>query len=377
MSIANWLTAASVVLSAFARFWERQPPGEPRHQPARTAPRPPRIMRGYLILGAACLCGRALAQADDVGADGRQPRRTSAPIQADTVPVHLVMPGKLRFTVVERAIVEPCWVAREYCRLKGSTPISWILPEGAKVLAGQPICQLATKNESGLIFASLSGILVHPPEFDRPDGQPIDEFGATVRYGQEIFTIVDDHGPMQLDVKVHERAIDQMERGLKARIKFDAFPGALLTGTVSEVAVLPDPVCMFVGWVKTYTAKVQIGHAPAGLRPGMTAEVEIFANDLENVLSVPVEAVIHDDGNDRVAIQQSAGRFVWRAVTLGQSNARWVEVKEGILSGDLVATRPLGLLSGPGRFQSRARVRAQARGMGAGIAPMSKKIERD
>ena len=81
---------------------------------------------------------------------------------------------------------------------------------------------------------------------------------------------------MQLDVKVHERAIDQIERGLKVRIKFDAFPGELVTGTVREVAVLPDPIFFFHGWVKTYTAKVQIGHAPAGLRPGMTAEVEIL-----------------------------------------------------------------------------------------------------
>src|ERR1700679_192798 len=27
-------------LSAFARFWEGEPPGEPRHHPARTEPRP-------------------------------------------------------------------------------------------------------------------------------------------------------------------------------------------------------------------------------------------------------------------------------------------------------------------------------------------------
>ena len=114
--------------------------------------------------------------------------------------------------------------------------------------------------------------------------------------GEEIFTIVDDHGPMQLDVKVHERAIDQIERGLMARIKFDAFPGESFTGTVSEVAVLPDPICFFDGFVKTYTVKVQIGHAPAGLCPGMTAEVEILTNDLENVLSVPVEAVVHENG---------------------------------------------------------------------------------
>ena len=35
-------------LNAFARFWEGEPPGEPRHHPARTEPRPPGITQGRL-----------------------------------------------------------------------------------------------------------------------------------------------------------------------------------------------------------------------------------------------------------------------------------------------------------------------------------------
>jgi HlyD family secretion protein len=298
-----------------------------------------------LVLDASGLRAGVLAQTRNAGPDGQPPRGTIKAASTDAMPVHVVRPGKLRFTVVERGTVEPCWTTSERCRLKGGVPISWILPDGTTVLAGQPICQLATQNESGIIFASKGGILVHPNELDRRGGQPIAEFGATVRYGETIFTIVDDHGPMQLDVKVPESVIDQIDCGLKARIKIDAFQRQLLTGTVSEVAPLPDPMFFFQGAVKTYTTKVQIDHGPAGLRPGMTAEVEILANDLENVLSVPVEAVVHRNGRDRVAIQKSDGRFEWREVTLGQSNDRMVEVTQGIKSGELVAMQPRLLLS--------------------------------
>ena len=106
---------------------------------------------------------------------------------------------------------------------------------------------------------------------------------------------------MRLDVKVPEQVIDQVDRGiqvsrgLKARIKIDAFPGVLITGMVSDVAVLPDPIALFDGCVKTYTAKVRIDHVPAGLRPYTMAEVEIFIDDLQNVLSVPIRAVVHRD----------------------------------------------------------------------------------
>ena len=252
--------------------------------PSRNHARPFNSRCGLLVRRGTCAGGRRRRRRPTTPAN-------RMPIQADTIPVYLVKPGKLRFTVVERAIVEPCWVVREYCRLKGSTTISWILPEGATVMAGQPICQLVTKNESGLIFASLSGILIHPPDFDRPDGQPIDEFGATVRNGQEIFTIVDDHGPTQLDVKVHERGIDQIERGLKARIKFDAFPNALLTGTVSEVAVLPDPIFSSMAGSKPTRQKSRsLVRRPACARhDGRGRDPHQRSR---NVLSVPVEAVV-------------------------------------------------------------------------------------
>jgi hypothetical protein len=38
-------------LKALARFWEGEPPGEPRRNPARTEPRPPGITQGRLVLG--------------------------------------------------------------------------------------------------------------------------------------------------------------------------------------------------------------------------------------------------------------------------------------------------------------------------------------
>ena len=185
-----------------------------------------------------------------------------------------------------------------------------------------------------------------PMSADRHGAEPVDKSGLTLRERDKIFTIIDDHGPMQLDVKLPEPVIDQVDRGiqvgrgLKARIKIDAFPGELIKGEVSHVAELPDPIFLFDGWIKTYTAKVRIDHAPAGLRPDMMAEVEIFVDDLQNVLSVPVGAVVYRDGKDRVALQKSDGQFVWREVTLGQSNARFVEVKQGLKSGDRVAIEP-------------------------------------
>ena len=77
----------------------------------------------------------------------------------------------------------------------------------------------------------------------------------------------------------------------------------------------------------------------------MTAQVEILVSELDNVLSVPVEAIVQYDNKDHVAVKKPDGSLELRAVTLGLSNERFVEVKQGIMSGEIVVIKPLTLLS--------------------------------
>ena len=77
----------------------------------------------------------------------------------------------------------------------------------------------------------------------------------------------------------------------------------------------------------------------------MTAQVEILVTELDDVLSVPVQAVLRYDGKDHVAVKKPDGGFEWRDVDLGISNDKLVEVKHGIQSGEIVAFNPLSLMS--------------------------------
>ena len=77
----------------------------------------------------------------------------------------------------------------------------------------------------------------------------------------------------------------------------------------------------------------------------MTAQVEILVTELDNVLSVPVQAVVHYDDKDHVAVKKPDGGFEWREVTLGVSNDKLVEIKKGIESGEHVALDPRSLLT--------------------------------
>ena len=211
------------------------------------------------------------------------------------------------------------------------------------------VAKLERQIASCKILAPADGMMVYANNPRQLGGQlkPAIEEGATVRERQRIFSIPDLGGPMRVNAKVPESWIDQITLGLTARIKVDAFPGETFSGVVESVAPLPDPTNLISPGPgdKVYTTNVTITKGIPGLRPGMSARVEILIAALDDVLSVPVQAVVWYDDKDHVAVKTPDGGIVWREVILGRSNGKVVEVKEGLKSGEAVALEPAPLLS--------------------------------
>jgi RND family efflux transporter MFP subunit len=197
------------------------------------------------------------------------------------------------------------------------------------------------------LLAPADGTVVYANDPNRFGGRnvPQIEEGATVRERQIIFSVPDFTRPMRVNTKIHESIVDRLRPGLTARVQVDAFPDQTFTGVVEDVAPLPDPSSFFSSDIKVYTTHVTIEKGLPGLRPGMTARVEILVNELDNVLSVPTQAVVWYDGKDHLAVKTPDGRIDWREVTLGLSDGKMVEIKEGLKSGETVASDPAPLLS--------------------------------
>ncbi len=94
-----------------------------------------------------------------------------------------------------------------------------------------------------------------------------------------------------------------------------------------DVAPLPDSTNFFSSDIKVYTTKVKIDRPLPGLKPGMTAQVEILVDRKTDVLTVPVLAVLQFQGKDHVT-KKVGDRFVQTEVELGVSNEKYVEVVE-------------------------------------------------
>ncbi len=78
------------------------------------------------------------------------------------------------------------------------------------------------------------------------------------------------------------------------------------------------------------------------------------------MLTLPNASVVRFDGKDQVAVQQADGGFERRVVVLGVSNDALTEVKSGLKSGDIVALKPVTLLSAAQKRQIAASPTAPA-----------------
>ncbi len=192
------------------------------------------------------------------------------------------------------------------------------------------------------IYAPSDGMVAYAIEGGRGGrGSSIEE-GAFIRQRQQILTLPD-LTRMQVSTAVHESVLDQVRPGLKSVIRVDAFSDRSYQGTVKSVAVLPDQGGWMSSDTKVYKTTVTIDEDVTQLKPGMTAVVEIDIERLRDVISVPIQAIVQR-GSKNWCYVNVAGDVQKREVTLGKTNDKFVEIKEGLVEGDVVVLNPMNLV---------------------------------
>ncbi|MEX0619895.1 MAG: HlyD family efflux transporter periplasmic adaptor subunit [Pseudohongiellaceae bacterium] len=165
--------------------------------------------------------------------------------------------------------------------------------------------------------------------------------GATVRERQPILTIPDMR-EMVVKVNIHESAVKRVAVGQRANIVVDAYPNIKLTGRVLKVAVVADSANSFMNPdMKVYPTSVLIDGEYDWLRPGMSAEVEILVNSLDDVVYVPLQAVTYYN-DDQVVYVSNNGRTQRRVVEVGDFSEQFIEIVSGLQEGEEVLLLPPG-----------------------------------
>ncbi|HET6440816.1 MAG TPA: efflux RND transporter periplasmic adaptor subunit [Phycisphaerae bacterium] len=188
--------------------------------------------------------------------------------------------------------------------------------------------------EKAVILAPQPGMVVYYTGGDRRETIAI-EAGTTVRYQQTLIKLPN-LAEMVVQVKLHESVVKQVADGAPAYTTIDAYPDKRLKGRVTKIAVMPDRTAWWMpAGSKSYVTQITLDEAPKGLKPGMSAQVEVLVDDRPDVLQVPVSSIYVDKGYQVAYVKTPGGPEV-RRVDLGLSNDRNVEILAGLEAGETV-----------------------------------------
>jgi HlyD family secretion protein len=172
----------------------------------------------------------------------------------------------------------------------------------------------------------------------RDNREPLDE-GVEVYERQELIYLPTATSTMA-EVDIHEASLEKVRLGLPAIVTVDALPGQTFFGSVGRIAPLPDPQSMWMNPdLKVYNSEVYLEGDTPNLRTGMSCKVEIIVQQYEDVVYIPIQAVIRIAGQPAVYVVNE-GTIEEREVTIGLDNNRMVRIVDGIQEGEVVLLTP-------------------------------------
>lgn len=185
-----------------------------------------------------------------------------------------------------------------------------------------------------IVTAPKSGLVILPTVAAWKNTPDVAEGVSVVR--DQVLLIMPDLEKMQVTIGIHEDIIDSIHPGQKAIIRL---PDLTLISSVSEVATIARPLGAWSGDIVKYDTVIKLP-SEAGLKPGMSAEVEIILSEYKDKITVPVSSVVEMEGRHFCWVQTPKGPEQ-RPVILGESNDIFVIVQDGVLEGDEVLLNPL------------------------------------
>jgi multidrug efflux pump subunit AcrA (membrane-fusion protein) len=193
---------------------------------------------------------------------------------------------------------------------------------------------------SCIVKAPSAGKVVYANETDRRGNQEVViQEGAVIRERQAVIRLPD-MNLMQVKAKINESRIGFVRVGMRATITLDAFSDLRLDGVVTRVDEFPMPPGWSSGNVKQYATYVEMKDPPPGIRPGLTANVEIHVDQIPDAIAIPVHALHEHKGQYYCLVKNDDGVIEAHWVEIGASNDKQVVIKSGLAVNEKVVENP-------------------------------------
>ena len=214
---------------------------------------------------------------------------------------------------------------------KKTTSTAGIAIQKAQENKAKVLADLARKNIENMTLKAKTGGYVNVQQNSNQNmmywGMQLPPFqlGDIARAGMAVAQIPDLNS-WEVSANVGELDRGHLSVGQKVTIRVVALAGREFTGKVKNIGGTTGPP-----WDRRFECRISLDQAAAELRPGMTSNMVITVETLDNVLWIPSQALFESDGRTFVYARGPNG-FVPHDVTLvrrSDSQAVLTGIKEG------------------------------------------------
>jgi cobalt-zinc-cadmium efflux system membrane fusion protein len=157
-----------------------------------------------------------------------------------------------------------------------------------------------------------------------------DEFivGELIQPGYAIFEITDESLPW-VEARVPFTDVAEISIGQTARVRLKN--GNSMDGTVTQVNHRGDEI------TRTQTVRIEVPNPDDTLHSGQFVDVSVLLDVADSAIAVPMDAVTIIRGKNSVFIKEG-GELHLQEVVTGRQADGWIEIREGLATGDEIAT---------------------------------------
>jgi RND family efflux transporter MFP subunit len=152
--------------------------------------------------------------------------------------------------------------------------------------------------------------------------------GAMISPSSPILDIADLR-KLKASLRVPEIKIFAVKPGMAVILRFDALPDEEFQGKVSRIDPYVDPS------TRTSAVEIELDNETAGnrLRPGMFGQASLVEREFKNAVLVPANSIQIVDNGEFVFLEENS-RAVMKPVKMGIRQGDYVQITEGLVSGD-------------------------------------------
>lgn len=166
--------------------------------------------------------------------------------------------------------------------------------------------------------------------------------GVQATFEGKALLTVSDLSTLIVKADLNQIDVAKVKLGQKVTVTLDALPGKTYEAEITKIA--PASITPKDKQVDVFPVEATLTKADTAIKPGMTADVRIHIEKKPNVISLPIEAVVKENGKQFVSkvipLEKGKQKTDKVEVAVGARNDREIEIQSGIKEGDKVLIKP-------------------------------------